>query len=74
MDKRIRRVADRIVTRFRPVRIIRFGTHARGDAGSDGGVDLLAIMPVGGSKREELQKGTFSCSRTAGAGGTRREK
>ncbi|HYN21440.1 MAG TPA: nucleotidyltransferase domain-containing protein [Thermoanaerobaculia bacterium] len=43
----------RIVSRFRPERIILFGSHARGDAGPDSDVDLLVVMPVEGSRREK---------------------
>lgn len=51
--KEIRAMVDRIVRRFRPERIILFGSHARGDAGPDSDVDLLVVMPVQGSKREK---------------------
>jgi predicted nucleotidyltransferase len=49
----IRRIVARIVERFHPERIILFGSHARGDAGADSDVDLLVVMPVAGSKREQ---------------------
>ena len=42
----------RIVERFRPERVILFGSYARGDARPDSDVDLLVVMPVRGSKRE----------------------
>jgi uncharacterized protein len=51
--KEIRQMVRRIVSRFRPERIILFGSHARGDAGSDSDVDLLVVMPVEGSSREK---------------------
>jgi predicted nucleotidyltransferase len=51
--KEIRRMVRRIVSRFRPERIILFGSHARGDAGPDSDVDLLVVMPVEGSRREK---------------------
>ena len=41
----------RIVERFRPDRVILFGSHARGTAGPDSDVDLLVVMPFVGSKR-----------------------
>ena len=54
IDRReIRQMVRRIVSRFRPERIILFGSHARGDAGPDSDVDLLVVMPVEGSKREK---------------------
>ena len=49
----IRRMAARIVRRFRPDKIILFGSQARGDAGPDSDVDLLIVMPVSGSKRRK---------------------
>jgi predicted nucleotidyltransferase len=51
--KEIRQMVRRIVRRFRPERIILFGSHARGDAGPDSDVDLLVVMPVEGSRREK---------------------
>jgi len=50
--KEIRRLVDRIVTRFHPDRIILFGSHARGEAGPESDIDLLVVMPVKGSKRQ----------------------
>ncbi len=41
----IQELADNIARRFRPERIILFGSHARGNAGPDSDVDLLVIMP-----------------------------
>lgn len=40
-----------IVERFRPLKVILFGSYARGEADSDSDVDLLVVMPVSGSKR-----------------------
>ena len=34
-------LTDRIVHRFNPLRVILFGSHARGDAQSDSDIDLL---------------------------------
>ncbi len=53
VDKDIRRMVQRIKTRFHPERIILFGSHARGDAGPDSDVDLLVVMPVKGDKRKK---------------------
>ncbi len=53
VDKDIRRMVQRIKTRFHPDRIILFGSHARGDAGPDSDVDLLVVMPVKGDKRKK---------------------
>jgi uncharacterized protein len=51
--KEIQQMVQRIVSGFRPEKIILFGSHARGDAGPDSDVDLLVVMPVEGSKREK---------------------
>jgi len=53
VGREIRRMVKRIVERFDPDKIILFGSHARGDAGSDSDVDLLIVMPVEGSRREK---------------------
>lgn len=52
-DELIREMAERIVKRFDPDRIILFGSHARGDAGPDSDVDLLVVMPLSGSRRQK---------------------
>ena len=48
----IREMADRIAKRFRPEKIILFGSYARGDAGPDSDADFLVVMPVNGSRRQ----------------------
>lgn len=52
-SRQINRMVRRIVQRFHPERIILFGSHARGGAGSNSDVDLLVVMPGNGSKREQ---------------------
>ena len=52
-EAKIARMVRRIVSQFRPERIILFGSHARGEGGPDSDVDLLVVMPVEGSKREK---------------------
>ena len=49
----VRDMVKRIVKRFRPEKVILFGSHARGDAGPDSDVDLLVVMDVAGSVREK---------------------
>lgn len=49
----IDRMVKRIVKEFHPEQVILFGSHARGDAGPDSDVDLLVVMPVEGSVREQ---------------------
>ena len=45
-------ITDRIVRQFDPVRIILFGSQARGTAHSDSDIDLLVVMPDGEDRRE----------------------
>lgn len=44
-------MVERIVRDFRPLRIILFGSHARGEATADSDVDLLVVMPELNDKR-----------------------
>ncbi len=60
MDKReesiqgkIDKMVRRIVKKFKPEKIILFGSYARGTPTRDSDVDFLIIMPVSGSKREK---------------------
>ena len=53
VQSKIDEMVRRIVEQFNPKKIILFGSHARGNAGPDSDVDLLVIMPVTGSKREQ---------------------
>jgi predicted nucleotidyltransferase len=43
-------MARRIAQRFRPEKVILFGSHATGRAGPDSDVDLLVVMPLRASK------------------------
>jgi predicted nucleotidyltransferase len=52
-EEKIRQMVQRIVDRFHPERIILFGSYARGNAGPDSDVDLLVVMPLAGSRREQ---------------------
>lgn len=50
VDRRaIQDVCDRIVSEFRPLKVILFGSHATGRPTADSDVDLLVIMPFEGS-------------------------
>jgi predicted nucleotidyltransferase len=44
-------MTDRIVRNFQPLRIILFGSHARGDAKPESDVDLLVVLPQVANKR-----------------------
>jgi predicted nucleotidyltransferase len=47
----IQTMTDRIVRDFHPLRLILFGSHARGDARPDSDVDLLVVLPHVANKR-----------------------
>ena len=60
MDERERQVehadliaemTERIVRRFSPLRVMLFGSHARGEAGPGSDVDLLVVLPQIENKR-----------------------
>lgn len=46
----------RIASRFRPEKIILFGSHARGEYRGDSDVDLLIVMHVDGSRRQKANE------------------
>ena len=47
----LHRIVERITERFRPEKIILFGSYARGTPTADSDADLLIVMNVPGSKR-----------------------
>ena len=49
----LQQAVDRIARGFAPDKIILFGSAARGQEGPDSDADLLVIMPVEGSKRQQ---------------------
>ena len=49
----IQAMVDRIVAKFKPEKVILFGSYARGNPTKDSDVDLLVVMPVEGSKRHK---------------------
>jgi len=53
LDPTLREIVDRIVSGFSPLRIILFGSRARGNAGPDSDVDLLVVTDRPGSKRKQ---------------------
>ncbi len=45
----IRGFCKRLAAEYRPIRIVLFGSYAKGNPGSDSDVDLLVVMPFKGS-------------------------
>ncbi len=43
---------DRIIRDFHPLRLVLFGSHARGDAHPESDVDLLVVLPQVTNKRQ----------------------
>jgi uncharacterized protein len=58
-------MVDRIVREFRPVKVILFGSQARGDAGTESDVDLLVVMPDswGGARKRAAAVGIMGALR-----------
>jgi predicted nucleotidyltransferase len=54
--KKIDVLIKRIVDKFHPLKIILFGSYARGVAGYDSDVDLLVVMDVQDSKRRQAAR------------------
>jgi predicted nucleotidyltransferase len=50
-----RRLAQRIVELVHPLRIVLFGSFARGEAGPGSDIDLLIVMPEGVHRRRTAQ-------------------
>lgn len=50
-DVAIRVMVDRIVEHFHPLRIMLFGSHSRGTAGTDSDVDMLIVLDEVTDKR-----------------------
>lgn len=56
MDERVlEKLVARIAVEFSPLRIILFGSAARGDEGSDSDLDVLVVMPDGVHRRQTAQ-------------------
>lgn len=48
----LQEAVDRLVAGFDPLRIVMFGSHARGDPREDSDLDLLVVLPSLGDKRK----------------------
>lgn len=63
----IDRMKEEIVRRFDPLKIILFGSYARGGFTPDSDVDLIIVMEVEGSKRQKAAEiDAALCDRTLG--------
>jgi predicted nucleotidyltransferase len=51
IDVWVSRMVEEIVRRFQPLRIILFGSHARGEAGPESDIDLLVVLAKVSDKR-----------------------
>lgn len=49
----VNEMTDRIVRQFAPIRIVLFGSRARGEATEDSDIDLLVVLPHADDPREE---------------------
>jgi predicted nucleotidyltransferase len=56
---------QRIATAVQPLRIILFGSFARGEGGADSDIDLLVVMPEGTHRRHTAQL-LYRCTRGLG--------
>jgi predicted nucleotidyltransferase len=45
-------MAERIIQDYDPVKIILFGSHARGEAGPESDIDLLVVLPEIANKHQ----------------------
>lgn len=52
----IQNLVQRIVEEIDPLRIIIFGSAARGESGTDSDVDILIVMPEGVHRRRTAQR------------------
>ncbi len=50
------RLVQTIVTSVRPLRIMLFGSAARGEMGPDSDLDVLVVMPQGTHRRKTAQR------------------
>ncbi len=54
-EETIQAMVDRIVEKFKPQKVILFGSYARGNPGKDSDVDLLVIMDYKGRRIDLLR-------------------
>ncbi len=55
-DEKLQEIVQRIVDTVHPLRVILFGSTARGEAGPESNIDLLIVMHDGTHRFETTQK------------------
>ena len=55
LKKSLQEIADKIANRFRPEKIVLFGSYAWGDPGPDSDVDLLIIAETENTRRTAME-------------------
>lgn len=55
-NKLLKQLTQTIVGHVHPLRIVLFGSRARGTAGPDSDIDLMIVMPNGTHRRHTAQK------------------
>ena len=55
MNEHLTEIVNRIVDSVHPLRIILFGSAARGDAGPESDLDIMVVMPDGTHRRHTAQ-------------------
>lgn len=56
LSEEVRRTVERVVAEVQPLRIILFGSRAKGNARPDSDIDLLVVMPDGTPRRPTAQR------------------
>ena len=54
-DEQLDKLITRIVDAVHPLRIILFGSAARGEMGPDSDIDILVVMPEGANRRHTAE-------------------
>ena len=54
--EQLHELLQRIVSAIHPLRVVLFGSAARGEMGSDSDIDLLIIMPDGTHRRHTMEE------------------